>query len=269
MTGSRTPVLWIACIVLALAGCKGDTGPAGPEGPAGPARIRFSLEITPLDAPQPPVNPAAAGSISVELAMTLGEEIPHVLVNGHSMEPFEHLANIIYAFRHIPYDDTVTLDIHLGDRHISSTLEAPINPDLVSCNGVEFHQNRPNRVSPAEQLVFTWTGGGYDQATGHLTYILNGQLVRRLFTTDSTSVVFSLDPTIVHFGFVMKVVRGVLLRPGAVPDIRTEWAEGYTTWIAPERSYNGFFQTSDTTAVQWSPARAPVPLHERLADIIR
>ncbi len=267
MTGSRTAVLWSACIMLTLAGCKGDEGPAGPAGPAGPDRIRFSLEITRQDAPQPPVNPAA-GSMSVEFAMTLGGEIPYVLVNGHSMEPFEYLANIIYAFKRIPYDDTVALDIHLGDRHISRTLEAPTNPDLVACNGVEFHQNRPNRVSPAEQLVFSWTGGDYDQATGHLTYLLNGQLVRRLFTTDSTSAVFSLDPNVVHFGLVLKVARGVLLSPGTVPNIRTEWAEGYTTWIAPERSYNGFIQRSDTTAVQWSPAVAPVPLHARLADMM-
>ncbi len=268
MTGSRTPVLWIACIVIALAGCKGDTGPAGPAGSTGPDMIRFSLEITRQDAPQPPVNPAA-GSMSVEFAMTLEGEIPYVLVNGHSMEPFEQLANILYAFKRIPYDDTVTLDILRSDRHISRTLEAPTIPDLVACNGVEFHQNRPNRVPPAEQLVFSWTGGDYDQATGHLTYFLNGGLVRRLFTTDSTSAVFSLDPNVVNFGFVMQVARGVLLSPGTVPNIRTEWAEGYTTWFGPERSYNGSIQRSDTTAVQWSPAIAPIPLHERLADMIR
>jgi len=182
--------------------------------------------------------------VNVDFLCSYPSVIPEVTINGNSMTNFDIDDGGIWGTIDIPYSNTIDYSVSANGKTTSSSITIPQEPYNVICNGVLLEEDSYNYIPASNTFNFSWICSNYDYFKYY--WDSNYEYIRG----------YILDPNITlyadgsnYYYFDLRSRNGVLLEPGATPNVEGEYGNGYvvatnegldfTIQVESERTENG------------------------------
>ena len=160
--------------------------------------------------------------IDVDFLCAYPAVIPEVTINGNAMTNFDIDDGGIWGSINIPYSNNVDYSVSADGKTTSGSITIPQEPYNVICNGVLLVENSNNSIPASNTFNFSWLCNNYD----YFKYYWDSsyEYIRG----------YILDPNITlyadgsnYYYFDLRSRNGVLLEPGATPNVEGEYGNGY------------------------------------------
>jgi len=160
--------------------------------------------------------------IDVDFLCAYPSVIPEVTINGNVMTNFDIDDGGIWGSIDIPYSNTIDYSVSADGKTTSGSITIPQEPYNVICNGVLLEEDSYNYIPASNSFNFSWICNNYD----YFKYYWDSsyEWIRGYILDPNIS--FYADGSNYYY-FDLRSRNGVLLEPGATPNVEGEYGNGY------------------------------------------
>jgi|GEM_PF-2574053 len=160
--------------------------------------------------------------IDVDFLCNYLSVIPEVTINGNLMTNFDFDDGGIWGNIDIPYSNTIDYSVSANGKTTSGSITIPQEPYNVICNGVLLEEDSYNYIPAANTFNFSWICNNYD----YFKYYWDSSYEYLRGYILDPNITLAADGSSYYY-FDLRSRNGVLLEPGATPNVEGEYGNGY------------------------------------------